>query len=83
MKVVADKVFSCWINDELRYNNSHFSQFHKVLIQDGNSFAVKKSLKSIWPGRFTKISLAAIELHATINLHNGSFEQATITPILF
>ncbi|MCN4143654.1 MAG: IS4 family transposase [Thiohalomonas sp.] len=83
MKAVTDKVFSCWINDVLRYNNSHFSQFNKVLIQDGSSFSVKKSLKNIWPGRFTKISPAAIELHATINLHNGSFEQATITPDTF
>ncbi len=83
MKAVADKVFSCWINDVLRYNNRHFSQFSKVLIQDGSSFAVKNSLKNIWPGRFTKTSPAAIELHATINLHNGSFEQATITPDTF
>ncbi|MCN4144345.1 MAG: hypothetical protein LC437_04530 [Thiohalomonas sp.] len=83
MKAVADKVFRCWINDVLRYNNSHFLQFNKVLIQDGSSFSVKKSLKNIWSGRFTKISPAAIELHATINLHNGSFKQGTITPDTF
>lgn len=83
MKTVAHKVFSVWINDVLRYNKSHFSQFNKVIIQDGSSFAVKDGLSNVWPGRFKKISPAAVELHATINLHSGSFEQATITPDTF
>lgn len=62
METVAHKVFSVWINDvPLRYNKSHFSQFNKLFIQDGSSLAVKDSLSNIWPGRFTKISMAAIE----------------------
>ena len=32
---------------------------------------------------FAKISPAAVELHATINLKSGSFEQATITADTF
>ncbi|PIP78457.1 MAG: transposase [Gammaproteobacteria bacterium CG22_combo_CG10-13_8_21_14_all_40_8] len=83
MKVIASKVFSLWINDVLNYKKGHFSQFNKVYIQDGSSFAVKDTLKNVWPGRFTKISPAAIELHATINLQTGSFEQAIITPDTF
>jgi len=83
MRALASKVFSCWINDVLNYQKGHFSQFNKVYIQDGSSFSVHDKLKKQWPGRFTKISPAAIELHATINLKSGSFEQAIITPDTF
>lgn len=83
MRNLAGKVFSCWINDVLDYKKGHFTQFNNVYIQDGSSFSVKDELKKVWPGRFTKISPAAIELHATINLKSGSFEQASITPDTF
>ncbi len=83
MKVISDKVFTYWINNALEYKKGHFSRFKKIYIQDGSSFAVKNELSHIWPGRFTKISPAAVELHATINLKSGSFEQATITPDTF
>jgi len=83
MKVVADKVFTYWINNVLEYKKGYFSKFKNVYIQDGSSFAVKDELKNVWPGRFTKISPGAVELHATINLKTGSFEQASITPDSF
>ena len=54
-----------------------------MYIQDGSSFSVKDKLSNIWPGRFSKISPAAVELHATMNLKSGSFEQATLTPDTF
>jgi len=82
-QLVADKVFSYWINNALAYKKGCFSKFKNVYIQDGSSFAVKDDLKNVWPGRFKKISPAAVELHATINLKSGSFEQATITPDTF
>ncbi len=83
MRELAGKVFSCWVNDVLDFKKGHFAQFNKVYIQDGSSFSVNNKLKKVWPGRFTKISPAAIELHATINLRSGSFEQASITPDTF
>ena len=83
MKVVADKVFTHWVNNVLEYKKGHFSKFKNVYIQDGSSFAVKDQLSHVWPGRFTKISPAAVELHATINLKSGGFERATITPDTF
>jgi len=83
MRELAGKVFSCWINDVLDFKKGHFAQFNKVYIQDGSSFSVKDTLKKVWPGRFTKISPAAVELHATINLRSGSLEQASITPDTF
>jgi len=83
MRLVTERVFTHWINNVLQYKKGHFSQFKKVFIQDGSSFAVKESLRNIWPGRFTKTSPAAVELHAVINLKNGGFESASITPDTF
>ena len=83
MQEVTDKVFTHWINNVLQYKKGHFSNFNKVFIQDGSSFLVKDCLSNVWPGRFTKISPAAVELHATINLKNGGFESASITPDTF
>jgi hypothetical protein len=83
MRELAGKVFSCWINDVLIDPKGHLAQFDNIYIQDGSSFSVKDELKKVWPGRFTKTSPAAIELHATINLKSGSFEQVSITPDTF
>jgi len=41
------------------------ARFKDIVIQDGSSFAVKKKLKEVFPGRFTTIEPAAVELHAT------------------
>ncbi|WP_240474586.1 transposase, partial [Pseudoalteromonas fuliginea] len=37
-------------------------------------------LKDVFPGRFSNTCPAAIELHATLNLTQGCFEKAGITP---
>ncbi|MCW8830419.1 MAG: IS4 family transposase, partial [Gammaproteobacteria bacterium] len=83
MKEVTSKVFTHWINQALEYPKGLDLPFKQILIQDGSSFAVNTNLKHEWPGRFRKISPAAVELHATINLKSGSFEKATITPDTF
>lgn len=56
-----------------------FSCFEKILLQDGTSFAVNSKLKKIYKGRFTKVSPAAVEIHTTLNLFDGSVEKATLT----
>jgi len=38
--------------------------FRDIVIQDGSSFAVKRALRGVFPGRFTTIEPAAVELHA-------------------
>ena len=42
--------------------------FKQVLLQDGTSFAVHKSLAEVFPGRFKTISPAAIECHMLMSL---------------
>lgn len=38
--------------------------FSDIFIDDGSSFAVADGLRKVFPGRFTKIKPAAVELHA-------------------
>lgn len=55
--------------DVLQFSsNSPFSRFQHIRMQDGTSFAVKPTLASVFPGRFTTISPAAVELHVDLDL---------------
>jgi len=46
---------------------SKLSAFDDILLHDGTSFALHDSLAHRWPGRFTKNSPAAVELHVTMS----------------
>jgi hypothetical protein len=48
------------------------ARFKDIVIQDGSSFALKKALSEVFPGRFTTIEPAAVELHAT---YSGFFDE--------
>jgi hypothetical protein len=54
--------------------------FKDILIQDGSSLAINDRLKKIFPGRFSTISPAAVELHAFFSLRYGSFHGVTLAP---
>jgi Transposase DDE domain len=45
-----------------------FSEFGRVILQDGSSFALHQALASLFPGRFNTVSPAAVELHCTMDL---------------
>lgn len=53
--------------------------FKDIVIQDGSSFAVKDKLQKVFPGRFTKISPAAVELHATMSLFSDNVTDITLS----
>jgi Transposase DDE domain len=55
-------------------------QFDDIHIQDGSSLAINDLLKKIFPGRFTKTSPAAIELHVYFSLRYGSFHGVALAP---
>ncbi|WP_165727385.1 IS4 family transposase [Pseudoalteromonas sp. 31A1] len=80
MREVTNRVFNCWINDALKYTKKDLFKFENILIQDGSSIMLHRSLKDVFPGRFSNTCPAAIELHATLNLTQGCFEKAAITP---
>ena len=51
-----------------------------ILLQDGTSFAVVDALRDTCPGRFTKISPAAVELHATMSLFHDQAIRVHLAP---
>lgn len=54
------------------------SRFQDIVIQDGSSFALKKKLKHAFPGRFTTVEPAAVELHAT---YSGFLDEVSIVQL--
>ena len=55
-----------------------FSEFNRLILQDGSSFALHKALADVFPGRFNAVSPAAVELHGTMDL----LQDAPITIFL-
>lgn len=55
-------------------------RFRDILLHDGTSFALKDALKKTWPGRFTKISPAAVELHVTMSALEDNPLRITLAP---
>jgi len=55
-------------------------RFKDIVIQDGSSFALKKSLSAVFPGRFTTIEPAAVELHATYSGFSDEVRAVEIAP---
>ena len=45
-----------------------FTEFNRLILQDGSSFALHKALAEVFPGRFNTVSPAAVELHCTLEL---------------
>jgi hypothetical protein len=60
--------------------DSPFSRFERIELQDGTSFAVKSTLSKHFPGRFTKVSPAAVELHVTLDLLSEQPSCIVLTP---
>jgi len=48
------------------------ARFTDIVIQDGSSFAIKKTLQAVFPGRVTTIEPAAAEIHVT---HSGFADE--------
>ncbi|HUS26848.1 MAG TPA: IS4 family transposase [Kofleriaceae bacterium] len=56
------------------------ARFKDIVIQDGSSFALKKQLRDVFPGRFTTIEPAAIELHATYSGFSDEVSAVELAP---
>ena len=55
------------------------ARFRNIYLHDGTSLALKDSLADQWPGRFTKISPAAVELHVTMDVWEDNVIDLTLT----
>lgn len=54
--------------------------FDDIELQDGSSFAIADVLATQFPGRFTKTSPAAIELHATMSVLQDRIVRVALAP---
>jgi len=63
-----------------RQAGSAASRFSDIVMDDGCSFAIANGLVEIFPGRFTKIKPAAIELHGHMSLLTGNMKRVTLAP---
>jgi hypothetical protein len=60
--------------------DSPLNDFSDILIQDGSSFTLKRALRHVFPGRFTKQWPAAVELHATYSGYHDNPLSVSIAP---
>ena len=76
MQELASHVLSTLMVEVLKPSRAGLlAEFGRVLTQDGSSFAVKDALRRSYPGRFTTVSPAAVELQVSWNLCRESIEQ--------
>lgn len=55
-----------------------FSEFKRIVLQDGSSFALHEALARVFPGRFNAVNPAAVERHCTMDL----LQDAPLTIVL-
>ena len=53
---------------------------HHLVIQDGSALAIHDGLREVFPGRFTAVKPAAVELHATMDLLCDAPTTVVLTP---
>lgn len=56
------------------------ARFRDIVIQDGSSFALKAQLHEAFPGRFTTLEPAAVEVHATYSGFADEVSAVQIAP---
>jgi hypothetical protein len=56
-----------------------FARFKDIIAHDGSSFALHDALAPDFPGRFTTVSPAAVELHCSLSLLSDSLVSVTLT----
>ena len=56
------------------------ARFTDIVIQDGSSFALQPTLAAAFPGRFTAIEPAAVEVHATYSGFADEVRRVAIAP---
>lgn len=81
MRALCARLMTKFGEEVLRFEpESPFSRFSHILLHDGSSFALKAGLNTVYPGRFSEVSPAAVELHVTLDLLSESPRAVTLTP---
>jgi hypothetical protein len=81
MKMMFGRLCRDLVSEVLRAEKgTDASFFSDVFIDDGSSFAVADGLSKVFPGRFTKVKPAAVELHAHMSLKSDQLLSVTLAP---
>ena len=81
MRVLFSRLLNELACEVLRFGpHSPFAQFTQIRLQDGTSFAVHATLAEEFPGRFTTVSPAAVELHVNLDLLTETVNEVVLTP---
>lgn len=64
----------------LQGKSRYLKRFNDILLQDGSSFALNDALQDVYPGRFTKVSPAAVEVHCTYSLYKAQAIDFGVAP---
>ena len=80
MRELTCKLIERWTVQVLKAQpGGAFSEFGRILIQDGSSFAVHDALSKHYPGRFQPRSPAAVELHVAMDPYRDCASKITLT----
>ena len=80
MRLMLTRLLNELACDVLKFSpRSPFARFEQIRIQDGTSFALKSALAPTFPGRFTTISPAAVELHVDLDLLSEGLNGVTLS----
>lgn len=81
MRAMLERCLSQLAVETLEFEaGTPLTRFRDIRIQDGTSFAVKSALSETFPGRFTTIEPAAVELHVNYSARRDEAVQVTLTP---
>lgn len=81
MRSLCEHVMNRLVTEVLRFTpQSPFARFTHITIHDGSSYALKSTLKDTFPGRFTAVSPAAVELHISLDLLSEGINTVVLTP---
>ena len=78
MHQLTGQALNKWCNQYYQLPEHYQQYFKSIYLHDGSTLSLHPELQDIFPGRFTKTSPAAIELHVTMDLLNQSIETVTI-----
>lgn len=82
LQAVLVRMMNMWSQSELIARSKGTAEFDDIIIQDGSSFGLKDSLQKSFPGRFTKLTPAACEVHCTLSLYGSCPDSITVAPDL-
>lgn len=81
MRLLCSALMHKLSSDVLGFDKeSPFARFKHIVLHDGSSFALKSSLRDEYPGRFTHVSPAAVELHVTLELLSEMPQSISLAP---